>query len=148
MPHLGLPTTLPLPPTDGLTAPLTLALPHCCAPSLCHRCVLGPHGCPTAQLRHCRGTAPWWGSHCPVPALLTAPYLGAAAYAIAFPKLGAVGPSPTAPLAKLGNPTASPSHEAQPSVSARARPTASGELPDPAGEHGLRRRRKEWLTPS
>lgn len=45
-PYLGL--TLPLPLTDGLPVPLTLALPHPYAPSVCHRCPLGPHCCPTA----------------------------------------------------------------------------------------------------
>lgn len=105
-PHLGLPTTLPLPLMNGLTAPLTLALTHCCAPPVCHQCLLGPPSCPMAQLRDCCWTALWWGSHCLVPAPLTAPYLGAAAYAIAFPKPGAVTPSPTAP----------PSHGSQPSL--------------------------------
>lgn len=127
---------------------LTLALPLPCVPSVCHQCPLGPHCCPMAQLGDCCSTTPWWRSHCLVPAPFTAPYLGAAAFAIAFPKLGAVGLGPAAPLAKLGNPTAPPSHGAQTSTSARACPTALGELWDPAGEHGPWRRRKKWLTPS
>jgi len=82
-PHLGLPTTLPLTLMDGMTALLTL--PHRCAPSVCHRCLLGPHCCPVTQLGNCRRTPLWWGSHCLVPAPFTAPYLGAAACAMASP---------------------------------------------------------------
>lgn len=102
--HLGLPNTLPLPLMNGLTAPLTLALTHPCAPSVCHQHLLGPPCCPMAQLRDCCGTALWWGSHCLVPALLTAPYLGAAAYAIAFPKPGAVMQAPQLPYPNWATP--------------------------------------------
>lgn len=103
-----------------------------------HLSVTGVRWALTAAPQPSSGTAvalhPGGAATCPVPAMLTAPYLGAAACAIAFLKLGAVGPSPTAPLAKLGNPTAPPSHGAQTSISARACPTSPGELPDPAGE--------------
>lgn len=119
-PHLGLPTTLPLPLRDGLTTPLTLALSHRCASSVCQQCPLGPHCCPVAWLGDCRGTAPWW-SPCPV-APSSLPWCSSLHHSL--PQTGCHG----------ANPHSSPSHTGQPHSSFKPWGLAFPSLPEPASQ--------------